>query len=231
MEQKNLTMRDWPEAEKPYEKLSAMGPSYLTDAELIAILLSSGTQGRTSVELAKQLMIRFEGLAVMADASPEELQTVSGVGKVKSYRVLAALELGRRLNAIRGSDLTPVLNHPAKVEAYLAPLLRHSDYEQFVVVLLDVRQRVIRRRLISTGGLTATIVRPRDVFRDALRANANGIILAHNHPSGDPEPSTADITMTEKIIALGEEIGINVLDHIVIAAKGYVSFRERGLIQ
>jgi len=214
----------------PRERLDAHGVEVLSEAELIALLLRTGGGRRDALALAATLLHRHGGLPGLARAAAAELSGEDGMGPAKSATLVAALELGRRLAARRLRSGDPVRG-PADVFRHFHPRLRDARHERFLLVLLDGRHRMLREVVISQGTLTASLVHPREVFRPALREAAAAVVLVHNHPSGDPTPSREDQEITERLAAAGELLGIPVLDHVVVAERGYVSLRESGLLR
>lgn len=211
----------------PRERIGSLGAAALSDAELLALLLRTGA-ARTGVErLAASLLARHGGLAGLARATPGELRRTAGVGPAKSASLLAALELGRRL-ATRRLEAGDPIRGPGDVHRHFHARLRDAPCEHFLVVLLDGRHRVMREVVASQGTLTASLVHPREVFRPALREAAAAVVLVHNHPSGDPTPSREDREVTARLARAGELLGIPVLDHVVVAERGYASLREEG---
>jgi len=211
--------------ERPRERLRARGADALASEELIALLLGTGTRGRTALELARALLARFGTLEALARAGDAELATEDGLGPAKIGALRAAFELGTR----RASEpLRPGarLESPAQVFAHLAPRLRALRQEVFLVLLVDSRQRLIRELEVSRGSLNQSLVHPREVFAPALREAAAAILVVHNHPSGDPEPSPEDLEVTRRLYRAGELLGIRLLDHVVIAARGYRSLSQ-----
>lgn len=213
----------------PRERLATLGAEALSDAELIALLLRTGDGRRDALALAAGLLHRHGGLAGLAGAAAAELAREAGMGPVKSATLVAALELGRRFAARRLRSGDPVRG-PADVFRHFHPRLRDARHERFLLVLLDGRHRMLREVVISQGTLTASLVHPREVFRPALREAAAAVVLVHNHPSGDPTPSREDREITERLAAAGELLGIPVLDHVVVAERGYASLREAGAL-
>lgn len=211
----------------PRERLVALGVEALSEAELIALLLRTGGAGRDALALAARLLQRHGGLAGLAAAAPAELAGEQGVGPAKSASLVAALELGRRCAARRLRSGDPVRG-PADVFRHFHPRLRDARHERFLLVLLDGRHRMLREVVISQGTLTASLVHPREVFRPALREAAAAVVLVHNHPSGDPTPSREDREITTRLAEAGELLGIPVLDHVIVAERGYASLRETG---
>jgi DNA repair protein RadC len=214
----------------PRERLDAFGVEALSEAELIALLLRTGGGRRDALALASRLLHRHGGLPGLASAAVAELAGEDGIGPAKSATLVAALELGRRLAARRLRSGDPVRG-PADVFRHFHPRLRDARHERFLLVLLDGRHRMLREVVISQGTLTASLVHPREVFRPALREAAAAVVLVHNHPSGDPTPSREDQEITERLAAAGELLGIPVLDHVVVAERGYASLRESGLLR
>lgn len=214
----------------PRERLALHGSEALSDAELLALLLRTGGGGVDVLTVAARLLSLRGGLQGVARSSARELAQVSGVGPAKAATVLAALELGRRL---AGRRLRPgaALRGPEDVYRHYHPNLRHAHQERFFAVLLDGRHRVLGHEVVSQGTLTASLVHPREVFRPALRACAAALILVHNHPSGDPTPSAEDRDVTSRLARAGEILGVRVVDHVVVAERGYCSLREEGLLE
>jgi DNA repair protein RadC len=211
----------------PRERLEALGPEALSDAELLALLLRTGGPGRPAAQVATELLERQGGLLGLAATGARALALEPGVGPTKCAAIRACLELGRRVAARRLDPGTP-LRSPSDVYRHFHPSLRHASCERFLVLLLDGRHRVMRHELVSQGTLTASLVHPREVFRPALRDAAAAIVLVHNHPSGDPTPSAEDREVTSRLARAGELLGVRVLDHVVVAEHGYTSLRELG---
>jgi DNA repair protein RadC len=216
-------------ADRPQERLLRQGPEALSDSELLALLLRTGAPGERAVDAAAALLRSRGGLAGLVRCVAPELIRARGIGPAKAASLLAAFELARRIAGRRLREGTP-FRDPADVFAHFHPVLRDAAQERFAIVLLDGRHRVIGEQLISQGTLTASLVHPREVFRPALRACAAGLILVHNHPSGDPAPSAEDREVTRRLAAAGELLGIRVLDHVIVAERGYRSLREEGLL-
>ncbi|MDI3299143.1 MAG: DNA repair protein RadC [Bacillota bacterium] len=227
-----LPLRALPPGERPRERLLAEGAAALTDAELLAILFRTGNaNGRESaLELARRLLARAgerPPLAWLAEASVEELCQVAGIGLTKAVTVRAALELGRRVG--EGRALGEVIRGPRDVARFLMGRMAGLPQEEFRTVLLNTRHRVIGLERVSLGDLDSSPAAPREVFREPVRRGAAAVVLAHNHPSGDPEPSPDDLAVTSRLVEAGRLLGIDVLDHIIIGHNGYVSLRERGV--
>ena len=211
--------------DRPRERLEALGPEVLSDAELLALLLRTGSRGSNALAVASELLARHGGLPGLARAGARELAGAQGVGPAKSATLRASLELGRRL-AARRLAAGSAIRSPADVFRHFHPRLRDVAQERFLVVLLDGRHRVMRHEMVSQGTLTASLVHPREVFRPALRAAAAALVLVHNHPSGDPTPSREDHEVTCRLVRAGEILGVPVLDHVVVAERGYRSLRD-----
>lgn len=211
--------------DRPRERLEAHGPEVLSDAELLALLLRTGGSGADALTVAARLLTRHGGLVGLCRAGAADLTAANGIGPAKSATLRASVELGRRLAARRLDPGAPIRS-PADVFHHFHARLRHAAQEHFFVVLLDGRHRVLRHQLVSQGTLTASLVHPREVFRPAVRDSAAALVLVHNHPSGDPTPSSEDRAITERLTRAGEILGVAVLDHVVVAERGYCSLRE-----
>ena len=226
----NYRIRDWPMRERPRERMYAAGAHALSSRELIAILVGSGTGGSSAVEVAGSLLQSSDGsLRQMAMLSHADMRKVPGVGPAVAARVLAALELGRRMARETAAE-RPRIQGPADVYELCAPALRDLRQEEFRLLLLNTQHAVLRELVITRGTLDTSVVHPREVFRAAISESAAAIVLVHNHPSGDPAPSREDRDVTEQLAAAGRLIGIPVLDHVVVGDGRYVSFVEMGLL-
>jgi DNA repair protein RadC len=230
----SLRLKDQPAGERPRERLVARGPDALTHAELIAILLRTGLKGANVVLVAQAILQKFDNsLNALALATVDELKQVPGIGRDKAVTLVAAFALARRMEQERRAD-SPVLDNPATVVSFMRESNRLKNVEEFQVLLLNTRKRLIRVEKISEGTLDTILVHPREVFRAAIGANAAGVVLVHNHPSGDPAPSEADIKVTRDLIRAGQLLKIEVVDHVIIGratterAKDYASLRELG---
>ncbi len=225
-------VRDLPTDERPREKLIKYGAGILSDAELLAILLRTGTRSQSVIHLAEEILSRFKGKGITAitNMMPQEIAEVKGIGLVKAATVLAAVELGRRV-ATKAALQYDTINSPADAAAILMPQLRYEMREHFIVLLMDMKNHVIAMPTISIGGLSASLVHPREVFREAVRHSAATVILAHNHPSGDPAPSMEDRNVTNQMVKAGDVMGIPVVDHIIIGDNKFISFKELGMLK
>lgn len=228
MENISVTMKHLPPQMQPYEKCVAYGPEFLTDAELIACIIRSGTKEYTSVALADHLLnLRKdkEGLSGLCRLSFEELTQVPGIGRVKALQIQCIFELAKRMSRSKAS-VALNFSDPKSIADYYMEDFRHREQEHLLLLLLDNKSNLLGEKVVFTGTVNASIVSPREIYLEALRYHAVGIILLHNHPSGDPTPSDADRRMTRKVRDAGYLLDIPLLDHIVLGDKKYVSFRE-----
>ena len=225
---KLLMMKELPETERPREKLLAKGAQNLSNAELLAILLRTGTKNMPVSRLAEQILAKYE-LNGLASISPPELSKTAGVGLAKAVTVVAGIELGRRLSHKEPGE-RPVIRSPQDAANLVMSELRYQAREHFMALLLSTKNHVIARVIVSVGSLNASIVHPRELFREAICYSAAAVILIHNHPSGDPTPSQEDITLTRQLVEAGTLLNISVLDHVIIGDGKYVSFKEKGII-
>jgi DNA repair protein RadC len=210
--------------DRPREKLQRLGAAALGDNELLAIVLGQGRARASALDLANAMLAQG-GLRALSRARQDDLRRVPGIGAARAAQVMAAIELGRR-SLTRSDDARLQLNSPRSVAEYLLPQFGNRPVEQFGVLSLDTKHRVIRASILSVGSLDTSIVHPREVFREATASGAAAVVLFHNHPSGDPEPSVDDVRLTERLMAAGILMGIDVLDHVILADVKYFSFRE-----
>lgn len=220
-------LRDIPPEDRPRERMARHGAGALSNRELLAVLLGTGSASASAIEVGERLAGR--GLRDLAGRTLVDLEREDGVGRAKATRVLAALELGARL-ASEGRSGAPAFTSAAATAAYLLPRYAARAVETFGVLALDVRRRLRHEAVVSVGCLTSSLVHPREVFQEAVVARAAALILFHNHPSGDPEPSPEDVALTRRLSSVGTLMGIEVLDHIVLGAGRFVSLKERGLL-
>jgi DNA repair protein RadC len=221
-------IRDMAEFDRPRERLIQIGAEVLSTAELLAIILRSGTMGESALRVAERLLIEFNHLPGLSRATITELMNVKGVGDAKAAEIKAALEIGRRLVASAPEE-RPKVTTPDDAFHLLKSEMMFLDQEQLRLILLDTRNRVIRTPTIYVGSLNTSVIRVGELFRAAIRENSAAFIVAHNHPSGDPSPSPEDINVTRQIVQAGKLLDVDVLDHIVIGHNRFVSLKQRGL--
>lgn len=224
-----MAITDWPEGERPRERLLQRGAAALADAELLAIFLRTGVTGKSAVDLARELLVRFGNLTQLFTASEKDFCEIHGMGQAKFVQLQAVLEMARR--ALQEEMQTgDALNSPRAVRDYLQLLLRGRAQEVFMVIFLDAQHRVIASEELFSGTLTQTSVYPREVVKRALHHNAAAVIFAHNHPSGVAEPSQSDKMLTDALKQALALVDVRVLDHFIVAGSGCLSFAERGLV-
>ncbi len=228
MQRGHATIKNLPEEERPRERLARHGASVLSNAELLAILLRTGTREESAISLAHRILVQEQGLRYLADSNVEQLSAINGIGKAKAAQIKAAIELGKRLAAFEPGADKP-LKCPQDVAGLLMEEMRYLKKEHMKLVLLNVKCNLISVEEISVGSLNASIVHPREVFNPAIRKSSASIIMVHNHPSGDPAPSSEDISITARIAEAGKLIGIELVDHIIIGDGKYISMKEKGL--
>ena len=228
----HLPITGWPESERPREKLMESGPFRLSETELLAILIRSGSGGFSALDVARELLRRVNGLSQLARMDYHEIVglKIRGLGKTKAVTIAAALQLARRLQTENSRSPDRILRTSAQVAQICGPKLRDLPKEIFMVLLLASNNRLLKEVIVSEGILNASVVTPREVFREAILGMAAAVILVHNHPSGNPEPSREDLQLTRQMVASGKAMNIPVLDHIIIAGDGYTSLADRGLL-
>jgi DNA repair protein RadC len=219
-----------PLEDRPREKLSLRGAQNLTDAELLAILLRTGSKGKSVIQISHELIKKNGNLAVLASNSFSQMTKISGIGNDKAATLLAAFELSRRIQLQSKWYSDKKISSPGEVADIFIPLLKDELKERFIVVCLNSANKIIKYEVISVGNLNSSIVHPREVFKVAIENNSASIILIHNHPSGNSDPSNEDISITKKIVETGTIMSIPVFDHIIIAGKNFTSFVEKRLI-
>ncbi len=225
------SVKEWPEDERPRERLLKYGAEGLSDAQLLAILIRNGREGRSAVDLGIELLEKFGGLGGIAQAGVNEIcgqNGVKGIGPAKIAEIKAAIEVGRRHQ--KPSLAGATFCSSGDVVSYYQPRMRDLKKEVFRCALLDTKNKILREEIVSIGSLTASLVHPRDTFKVAIRESAAAVIFIHNHPSGDTKPSQEDILLTRRLVQAGEVLGIQVLDHIIVGDGGHFSFRDNGLI-
>ncbi len=221
-------LKNWPEDERPRERLLRHGADTLSDAQLLAIIIRNGQGGRTALDLGRELLERCGGLDGIAQAGVREISGVKGIGPAKAAEIKAAFEIGRRhqLPTVAGASFCSSRD----VADYYRPRLKDARKETFHCALLDTKNRVLRNEVVSMGTLTASLVHPRDTFKAAIRESAAAVIFIHNHPSGDTRPSQEDILLTRRLVQAGDLLGIRVLDHIIVGNGDHFSFRDSGMM-
>jgi len=229
MVKKSFTIRDLPLSERPRERLQKLGVEALSAQEILAVILGRGIAGESVMVTAQRLLSHFGDLKGIGGASVEELSQVKGIGLAKAAQIKAAFELSRRLEGYPQAEDKPVVKTPEDVASLVRGRLKGKKKEHFLALLLDTRNRLIKVSEIAIGSLDASIVHPREVFKEAISASAASVIFAHNHPSGDPTASEDDISLTKRLAKAGEIVGIDVLDHIIIGDKNYLSLKREGL--
>lgn len=223
-----LPVKEWPSSEQPREKLVQLGPEHLSNTELLAILLRVGVVGQDVVSLANELLVRFDGVVGLARTPLANLSEVKGIGAAKAVAIKAALELGRRL-LLSEADERPQIRSPQDVASMLQLKMGLLEQEHLQVVLLNTKNFVVGTPTVYIGSLNASLIRVAEVFRDAVKENCAAIIVAHNHPSGDPTPSPEDVRVTRELVAAGKLLDIEVLDHLVIGRNRYISLKQQKL--
>ena len=229
MSTKTLMIRDFPQDERPRERFMKHGAQSLSNHELIAILLRNGTKDESVLQLSNRLLTHFEGLRQLKSATLEEITEIKGIGSAKAIQILAAVEIGRRIANLNYTDRF-VIRSPEDGANYVMNDMRFLTQEHFVCLYLNTKNQVIHKQTVFIGSLNASIVHPREVFREALKRSAASVIALHNHPSGDPAPSREDIEVTKRLAECGKIIGIDLLDHLIIGENRFVSLKEKGYI-
>lgn len=225
------TIKDWPEEDRPREKLLTKGPQALTDTELLAIIIrnGNGSTGKSAIDHARLLLAQFGGLPAMEEATPGEFKMIKGIGPAKIAQIKASLEIGRRIGNHKWQP-GQSLRSAEDVFRHFRDALEKEKRELFYVVLLNNKNKKIRDVKISEGSLTASLVHPREVYNPVIRESAAAVIFVHNHPSGDPAPSPEDIEITRRLKEVGDVMGVRVLDHVVIGHDRYFSFNDKGML-
>ena len=225
----SLMIRDFPKDERPRERFIQSGPESLSNHELLALMLRTGTKEESVLQLANRLLTHFEGLRLLKDATLDEMTAIKGIGSAKAIQVLAAIELGRRVSNLNYDDRY-VIRSPEDGAKYVMNDMRFLTQEHFVTLYLNTKNQVMNKKTVFIGSLNASIVHPREVYKEALRRSAASIICIHNHPSGDPSPSREDIEVTKRLNECGRILGIDLLDHLIIGENKFVSLKEKGYL-
>lgn len=225
-----LSIKNWAKDEKPRERLVAQGPKSLSNAELLAILIGSGTQSRSALDLAREtLALAHNNILELGRLNTQELQKIKGIGEARAITIAAALELGRRRQIAEGMQRLEI-SSSSDAAAILSPLLRDLNYEMFYALYLNTKNKLMHQEQISNGGITETVADVRVILKSALLYNTNQLIVAHNHPSGNLQPSKADKVLTQKLKEAASMMDIKLLDHLIIANTGYLSMADKGFI-
>lgn len=225
-----MNMRKLPQSEKPREKLLREGRDKLSNIEILAIIIGSGTRRKSAMELAAEIISKdSSGIRYLADCRPEELTSISGIGPCKATEILAAVELGKRLASIPATE-RDVIKSSSDIADIFMERMRYHKKEHFISLMINAKGQIIEETEVSIGDLCSSTTHPREVFVDAVRRSAGSVIFVHNHPSGDPSPSDMDISTTKRLMEAGEILGIPVLDHIIIGDGCYISMKAAGMI-
>lgn len=222
-------IKDWPAAERPREKLLQRGAHALSDTELLAILIRVGSGKSTAFDLARKILVQEKNLRGIAGKTAQELMRLKGIGEAKAVELLAAFEIGRRVQGMNNDDKI-IIHSPEDIARIMIPRLRDRKNESFWVMLLDAKNALMHEEELTTGTLTASLVHPREVYKVAIDRVAASVIVVHNHPSGNREPSSEDVNVTRQLVEAGRIIGIPLHDHVIVGGDSYTSFAERGLL-
>lgn len=225
----SIKIKDVPKSERPRERLLKYGVAQLSNQEIVAILLATGTRSESVMDLSNRVLMHFEGLKLLSEATIEELTAIKGIGLAKGVGMLASIELGRRIQQYKPNEKY-VIRSPEDGADYLMESMRNLKQEHLVVLFLNTKNQIMHQQTIFIGSLNASIVHPREIFREAVKRSAASIICAHNHPSGDPTPSQEDIHVTRRLVEAGKIMGIELLDHLVIGNNRFVSLKEKGYL-
>ena len=225
----SFTVRDLPKPERPRERLQKLGPEALSSQELLALIIGRGIPKKSVMTIALELLEKFRNVKAIGQATLEELSQIKGIGIAKAAQIRACFELAKR-EALEKEEEEFEIKNPEAVFKLISSSIKDKAKEHFKLILLNTRNKKIGISTVSIGTLSTSLVHPREVFKDAITHSAASVILAHNHPSGDPEPSEDDLKITKKLVESGKILGIEVIDHIIVGKNNFYSFRERGLI-
>nr|WP_279626110.1 DNA repair protein RadC [Halobacillus dabanensis] len=229
MSHTSIMIKDVPRQDRPRERMIDLGASHLSNQELLAILLGSGTKKESVMELSNRLLVHFEGIMLLKDATIEELTAIRGIGVAKAVLLLSAIEMGKRMQKMKPVERY-MIRSPEDGADFVMEEMRDLKQEHFICLFLNTKNQVLHRQTIFIGSLNASIVHPREVYKEAVKRSAASIICAHNHPSGDPTPSQEDIQVTRRLKECGKMIGIELLDHLVIGDRKFISLKEKGYL-
>lgn len=229
MKDKNLTIKDIPPQDRPRERLIKYGPEALSNSELVALIIRTGTKDENALMISNRILSQNQGLEFLSDSTVQELSNINGIGYAKAAQIKAAVELGKRLKNYKRDNITKI-NCPLDAAELVMEEMRHLRKEHLRVIFLNTKNIVIDIKDISMGSLNSSIVHPREIFSEAIRKSSASIIVCHNHPSGDPTQSQEDINITKRLYEVGKIIGIELLDHIIIGDNCYVSLKEKGIL-
>ncbi|MFC7440834.1 RadC family protein [Laceyella putida] len=224
-----MLLRDVPEEERPRERMVQLGPEHVSNAELIALLLRTGSTGESVMVLAQRVLSKAGGLKGLTRLSLQELMEIHGIGPAKAVQLMAGIELGQRISRMLPEDRYAIRS-PGDAALYVMDELRFQQQEHFICLFLNTKYRVIDKKCIFKGSLNTSVVHPREIFHEAIRSSAAAVICVHNHPSGDPTPSPEDLLVTERLVEAGRLLGIEVVDHLITGDQTYFSMKEKGLI-
>ncbi|MBP6940248.1 MAG: DNA repair protein RadC [Syntrophorhabdaceae bacterium] len=230
-DEKTFTVRDLPRSERPRERLIRFGADKLSSQELLALVAGRGVPGRSVMTIAQELLARFGSIQGISNATIEELSRIKGIGTAKAAQLKAVFELGKRQELERETNYESYdIRDPQGVVRAVRKTIKDKAKEHFKLILLNTRNKIIGLSTVSIGTLNASLVHPREVFKDAIRHSASSVVVAHNHPSGNPEPSEEDVKITRRLVESGKILGIEVLDHIIIGKDAFVSLKTKGLL-
>lgn len=229
MRAKGFTIKDIPMEDRPRERLIKYGPEALSNSELLAIILRTGTKSETAIQMANRIINNPEGLNFLSVCTVQELIKIKGIGLAKVAQIKAVVELGKRIRGYKGNDSYKI-NSPSDLADLVMEDMRHLKKEHLRVAFLNTKNIVIELKDLSIGSLSASVVHPREIYSEAIRKSSAAIIICHNHPSGDPTPSQEDLNITKRLFEVGKLVGIELLDHLVIGDGCYISLKEKGIL-
>lgn len=226
---KHIVTKELPVSIRPRERLAAVGAGRLSSSELIAIIIGTGKRGMTSLQMAEKIMGTFDGVGKLGAGDFNDIAAVEGMGPAKAAQLLAAIELGKRAGSEKSTS-KPRLSSPLRVAEMLMPEMRHLEIEHFKALIVNNKNELLKQVDVAMGGLSAAIIHPRELYKAAIRANGAGLIVAHNHPSGDITPSREDVLLTRRLAEAGRILGIDFIDHIIIGDGCWLSLKEQGFL-